>query len=121
MNKFLIEKTGVSPIPYEGGFLYAFDNFASVDSVLENFFKLIKSNAPLDYIICIQILGNDLVKEEAQLKKLISLRFMNKISACSDTAYRYKFNSSHRYETSQLGLFQKDNDTFEVHEFREMD
>lgn len=120
MNKFLIEKTGISPTPYEGGFLYSFGNFAAVDNNLQYFFKLIKSNAPLDYIICVQILGKDIVKEEKQLKDLISLKFINKISTCSDTVYRYRFNSSHRYETSQLGLFQKDGDTFEVHEFREM-
>ena len=120
MNKFLIEKTGISPTPYEGGFLYSFGNFAAVDNNLQYFFKLLKSTAPLDYIICIQILGKDLVKEDKQLKELISLKFVNKISACADTAYRYRFNASHRYETSQLGLFQKDGETFEVHEFREM-
>ncbi len=120
MNKFLIEKTGISPTPYEGGFLYSFGNFAAVDNNLQYFFKLLKSTAPLDYIICIQILGKDLVKEEKQLKELISLKFVNKVSACADTAYRYRFNSSHRYETSQLGLFQKEGETFEVHEFREM-
>ena len=120
MNKFLIEKTGVSPISYNGGFLYSFENFSAVDNNLQYFFKLLKSSSPLDYVICIQILGKDLVKEDKQLKELISLKFVNKVSACSDTVYRYRFNTSHRYETSLLGLFQKDGETFEVHEFREM-
>lgn len=121
MNKFLMEKTGITPTKYEGGFLYSFSNFSTVDSVLPFFFKLLKSSAPLDYIICIQILGKNLVKEEKEMKELISLKFVNKISACSDTVYRYRFNASHRYETSQLGLFQKDGETFEIHEFREME
>lgn len=121
MNKFLIEKLGISPTKYEGGFLYSFGNFATIDSVLEVFFKLLHSTAPIDYIICVQVLGNDLVKENEQLRELIDLKFINKISTCSDTAYRYGFNAIQKFETSQIGLFQKSGDTFEVHEFRELD
>lgn len=121
MNKFLIEKLGVSPKVYESGFLYSFGNIANIDSVLNIFFKLLHSTAPIDYIICVQISGKDLVVENKQLLELISLKFLNKISTCADTAYRYSFNASQKYETSQLGLFQKGNDTFEVHEFKERD
>ena len=37
----------------------------------------------------------------------------------SNVVYRYKFVDNPKYETSQLGLFQKGDDTFEVHEFIE--
>ena len=120
MNRFLMEKTGVSPKLFEGGFLYEFDYFEEIDKTLEMFFKLIKSNSPLDYIICVQIIGENPENEINQLKQLASLRFENKISMLSDTAFRYKYNSAHRYGTSQLGLFQKENGTIEVHEFIEI-
>jgi hypothetical protein len=38
----------------------------------------------------------------------------------SNTHYRYKFNNGHKYGTSQLGLFQKENDTIEVFEYIEI-
>lgn len=117
MNKFLIGKTGVSPIKYTDGFLYTFENFSKIDSVLEIFFKLFKSHAPVDYVVCVQILNKDIRKENDQLNSLIRLRFLNKISMLSDTAYRYRFNSDCKYEVSQLGIFQKDNKTIEAHEF----
>ena len=43
---------------------------------------------------------------------------MNKITTLANTVYRYNFNENQRYETSQVGLFQKGNDCFEVHEFK---
>ena len=45
------------------------------------------------------------------------LKNINKITTLADTAYRYNFNDICRYETSQLGVFQKENGTFEVHQF----
>ena len=117
MNKFLSEKLLVTPTPYEGGFLYSFSDFNSIDNVLEVFFKLLSSNAPLNYIICVQVCAGNPSAEKEQLKSLIDLKFENKISMMSDTAFRYKFNKSHRYGTSQLGMFQKGNDTVEAHEF----
>lgn len=120
MNKFLIEKTGVSPETYEEGFLYSFENFEKIDQVLEIFFKLIKSNAPLDYVICVQVLGEDINRETNQLNRLIGLKFTNKISTLADTVWRYRYNKFHRYGTTQLGLFQADKDTVEAHEFHEI-
>lgn len=120
MNDFISSKTGVSPIPFEGGFLYEFEDFNHVDSILTVFFKLLKSNTPLNYTICIEVVdGNDRVCLE-ELSHLISLAHVNKISTFSNCVYRYKFNRGHRFGTSQLGLFQKGNDTLEVHEFIEI-
>lgn len=120
MNKFLMEKLLIAPAVYDKGFLYSFNDFNSIDKVLEYFFKLIKSNSPLNYVICVQAKsGNDAAEEES-LKTLIDLKFENKISMLSDVAYRYKFNASHRYGTSQIGVFQKGNSTIEAHEFIEI-
>ena len=120
MNKFLISKTAVNPTKYQDGFLYSFNDFNHIDDILEHFFKLIKSDAPLDYRICVQIISKNAAKEMEQLKELISLDFVNKITTLSDTVWRYKFNSSHRYSTSQLGIFQQGDGSFEVHQFEEM-
>ena len=120
MNKFLIENTEVSPEKYEEGYLYTFENFEKIDRVLEIFFKLIKSTAPLDFVICVQVLGEDISRETSQLKHLISLKFANKISTLADTVWRYRYNKFHRYGTSQLGIFQFDDRTFEAHEFHEI-
>ena len=59
MNKFIIGKTGICPQKYEKGFLYTFESFAKIDSILDVFEKLPKSKAPIDYLICVQILGNN--------------------------------------------------------------
>lgn len=120
MNKFLIGKTGISPIKFQDGFLYSFNDFNRIDENLEYFFKLLKSEAPLDYLICVQIISHNVDKEMLQLKELISLNFVNKIATLSDTVWRYTFNTTHKFSTSQLGLFNKDGETFEVHQFEEI-
>ena len=117
LNKFLIEKTGTSPVKYGKGFLYTFNNFDNIDSVLENLFKILNSKAPINYTICIQITGEDANKEDWQLQTLIGLNFINKISTFADTAYRYSFVEEPKYKVSQLGIYQKDNVTLEAQEF----
>ena len=48
---------------------------------------------------------------------LIELKTLNKITTMADTVYRYKYNSVCRYETTQVGLYQKEDINFEVYEF----
>lgn len=115
MNDFITEKLCVKPMLLDGGFLYQFNDFDKIDSVLDIMFKVLKSNAPLDYAICIQI--NDNLN---QLKKLSGLNHYNQITIAADTAYRYKYNASHKYAVSQVGIFQYDFKTIEVHEFKEI-
>lgn len=115
MNKFIIEKLSVQPTVFEEGYLYKFSNFSDIDNVLDIFFKVLHSNAPLNYAICVQA-GDD----TEQLKKLISLKHFGKISMAADTSFRYKFNETHRYETSQIGVFQYGDKTIEVHEFKKL-
>lgn len=120
MNKFIIEKLGIAPVKFNNGFMYSFGNFEDIDSVLEVMFKILKAETPIDYMICIQISGADIDKECDELNKLISLEFYNNITMVSDTAYRYGFNEHKKYGISQMGLFQKEGDTFEVHRFEEL-
>lgn len=115
MNKFIIEKLSVIPQNYEGGFLYSFYDFDKIDVVLDVMFKVLKSSAPLDYSICIQV-DNDILK----LKKLMKLKYFGKIIMLAETSYRYRYNKTHRYQTSQIGIFQDGNNTIEVHEFKEI-
>lgn len=117
MNNFIFEQTGIKCRAFEEGFIYDYDNFENIDNVLKVFFKILKKEIPVNYQICV------LIKERAdnteKMRRLISLGFINKISTLSDTAYRYRFVKNSRFETSQLGLFQKGNDVFEAHEFVE--
>lgn len=115
MKEFISNKLSVAPAAFNGGFLYMFDNFDKIDNVLDVMFKVLHSNAPLDYAICIQA-GNNI----PQLNKLAELKNFGKITMAADTAYRYRFNETHRYMTGQLGVFQYDERTLEVHEFKEI-
>ena len=83
--------------------------------MLDVFSKLNQSKAPLDFLICLQIIESNTSVDE--LNTLIELKIMNKITTLANTAYRYKYNENQRYKTSQVGLFQKGENTFEVHEF----
>lgn len=115
MNKFISEKTAVKPMMMNGGFLYEFIDFDKIDTVLDVLFKVLHSNTPIDYAICIQS-GDDI----EQLKKLSGLNHFGMISMAADTAYRYKYNETHRYQTAQIGVFQNGDRTLEVHEFKEI-
>lgn len=115
MNKFITEKTSVRFMMLDGGFLYNFTDFDKVDLVLDVLFKVLHSNAPIDYEICIQS-GDDL----EQLKKLASLNHFGLVTMAADTAYRYRYNETHRYQTAQVGVFQNGDSTLEVHEFKEI-
>lgn len=116
MNKLLLNKTGVKYEKYNEGFLYKYENFNKIDNILEVLFKILKSNSPLDYSICIQTEWN-----EKKLDRLDNLKFYGKIILCADTLLRYKCNKYHRYGTQNLGIFQiSENLTIEVHEFNEI-
>ena len=120
MNKFLSGKTGIIPQNFENGFLYTFNDFNEIDSILPYFFKLIKSKAPLNYTICVQVYDSNTYNNTQQLQLLSSLGLINKIVTFADTAYRYKFNKDNKYEIVQIGLFQKNNKTLEAMEFTEI-
>ena len=117
MLKFLIEKTCCTPKTFENGFLFEFNSFDNVDNVLDCFTKLITSKAPLDYVICMQIFGENYTKENEQLLKMKDLKILNKIVSFADTSYRYSFNKEKSYNISMIGVFQKDNQTFELYEY----
>lgn len=115
MNKYIMEKLSVIPKEFNGGFLYEFHDFNQIDSVLEIMFKVLKSTAPIEYAISVQVNNNYTL-----LEKLMSLDYYGKIIMSSDTSFRYQFNSLHKYETSQVGIFQNGDQTVEVHEFKEI-
>lgn len=119
LNKFLIKNTEVIPVKYNDGFLYTFERFKYIDSDLEAFFKVIKSKAPLDYIICIQIVAGNQRLEMKQLNNMINLNLTNKIITLSDTVYRYSFNEVKKYGIETVGVYQKDGQAFDVYEFKE--
>ena len=114
LTDFIFEKLGITPIEFENVFLYQFDDFNKVDNVLQILFKVLHSKAPIDCAIGIQVGEN--IK---QLQKLVNLKHYGKIVMASDTAYRYRFNTKHGFQISQIGLYQYDNRTIEVHEFTE--
>lgn len=118
MNNFITEKLGVKPESFDEGFMYSFNNYNKIDNVLQILFKVLHSTTPLDYAICIQA-GDMTQNNLKQIRKLIKLQQFGKIIMAADTSYRYRFNNCHRYQTSQIGVFQYENKTLEVHEFKE--
>lgn len=114
MNDFIRNETGTEFVQFERGFMYQFKDYNSIDKVLDVLFKVIHSEALLDYAICIQV-----EKDLRKLNKLVDLRQFGKITIAADTAYRYGFNSGHKYKTIPVGVFQNENSTMEIHEFVE--
>lgn len=117
--KHLIGKFGNSPIKFENGYLFTFLNFNDIDNILDVLAKLPLSTAPVDFIMCVQIVDKSPRKEIENIKQMISLKMFNKIVTMADTVYRYNFNTIQKYFLSQLGIFQKENDTFELFNFIE--
>ncbi len=113
MTDFIKEKTSKAPMSFGGAYMYQFNDFEHIDTVLDIMFKLLNSSAPLDYAITIQV-GDNL----NQLGKLLELEHYGQVTMAADTAYRYKYNTIHRYQTAQVGLFQTGEKTLEVHEFK---
>lgn len=121
MLKYLIDKTNTCPDKFENGYLFTFNSFSDIDDVLDIFVKLFSSTAPLDYIVCVQILSDNTINDKKQMKSLIDLRTLNKITSLADTAFRYSFNDVCRYNVNIAGYFQHDKDTFELHEYVKKD
>lgn len=117
MIKFISSKTAVFPQKFEEGYLYTFENFEDVDTVLEVLFKVLSAQTPLDYNICVQVVSNASGKEKEQVKTLKNLQIHNKIIFMADTKYRYGFNKKQNCKTTQVGVFQNNGESFEVYEF----
>lgn len=115
MNDYISKKTGVTHMVYDSGFLYTFKEFDKIDEVLSVLFKVLESNVQLEYAISIQA-GNNL----PQLKTLAALKIFGKVIIAADTLLRYKYKKTHRFQTANLGIFQKDNGSIEVHEFKQI-
>lgn len=116
LYKYLIEKTGVSPDSFEEGVVFTF-KIDDIDNILDIFSKLPESNAPVDYLICIQVQNENKAVSLDKIKILSNLEIYNKVIMLTETLYRYNFNKNCRYESSQLGIYQKNNKNFEVHYF----
>ena len=121
MKDFLDSKIDVEAVVWENGWIYTFENFEKIDNKLPIFYKLITSTAPLDYTICVQVCAGDTNREIEQLKKLIGLKFVNKITMFFDTMLRYKYNDRKKYLVSQVGVYHDGVDSFQVHEFKEIE
>ena len=114
MNKYISSNTNTIFMKNWDGYLYIFKDFEQIDSVLEILFKVLNSDAPIDYMMCIQA-GNDAKK----LKQLVDLKEWGKIIMSADTLCRYEYNNAKKYKTTNVGIFQREEGTLEVHEFVE--
>ena len=111
--KNILEKTTeTTSIKKLNGFLYCLNDFENIDNILEILFNVIESYEYVDFIICIQI-GNDFRK----IKRLIDLQEWGKIIISADTLCRYEYNNVKKYKTTNVGIFQRKENTLEVHEF----
>ena len=68
MIKFISSKTAVFPLKFEEGYLYTFENFEDVDTVLEVLFKVLSAQTPLDYNLCVQVVSNSTGNEKEQFR-----------------------------------------------------
>ena len=119
--KHLVNKTQIIPQKLDNGLLFTFNSFDNIDAILDIFTKLPQSQAPIDYITCVQILDTKENNHIENLRKLSSLRYYNKIIALADTVYRYNFNENQNYEISQLGIYQKNKEIIEIYQFIKKD
>lgn len=117
MIKFISSKTAVFPQKFEEGYLYTFENFEDIDTVLNCLFKVLSAQTPLDYNFCVQVVSNSSGNEKEQVKRLKNLQIHNKLIFMADTKYRYGFNKKAEYKTTLVGMFQDNGESFEVHEF----
>ena len=117
--KHLIDKIGTCPEKYCDGFLFKFLPVNDIDTVIGILQKLPKVSSPVDYVMCVEIMDSDFQSSMEKLTQLISLKILNRVITMADTVYRYDFNSSKNYKDSSLGIYKKDDLTFEVYEFLE--
>ena len=117
--KHLIDKIGTCPEKYCDGFLFKFLSINDIDTVIGILQKLPKVSSPVDYVMCVEIMDSDFQSSMKKLTQLISLKILNRVITMADTVYRYDFNSSKNYKDSSLGIYKKDDLTFEVYEFIE--
>lgn len=78
LYKYLIEKTGVSPDSFEEGVVFTF-KIDDIDNILDIFSKLPESNAPVDYLICIQVQNENKAVSLDKIKILSNLEIYNKV------------------------------------------
>ena len=114
MTDFIFSKINIQYANFKEGFLYNCNNFSDIDNILNVMFKVLHAKSRLDYAICIQV-GYDIKK----MVKLAELNHYGKIVAAADTVYRYGFNKNQRYKTEMIGVYQQNEDTIEVYEFKE--
>lgn len=117
--KHLIDKIGTCPEKYCDGFLFKFLSVHDIDKVIGILQKLPKVSSPVDYVMCVEIMDSDFQSSMEKLTQLVSLKILNRVITMADTVYRYDFNSSKNYKVSSLGIYKKDDLTFEVYEFLE--
>ena len=115
--KHLVNKTQVIPQKFEEGFLFTYNSFDDIDNILDVFSKLSKTKAPLDFLVCVQILEGTQEQSFENIRKMASLNNYNKITTMAGTVYRYNYNNWQTYNISQLGVYQKEGATFELYEF----
>ena len=96
--KFLINKIGSCPEKLNNGYLFRFLPIAQIDNVLDVLFKLPESEAPMNYIMCIQVIDSKPEKAMEEIMNIISLKLLNKVIALTNTTCRYQYNASQKYK-----------------------
>ena len=115
-NEFIEQKTGKKHAVFQSGFMYSFDNFEQIDTLLDVLFKLTEKDWPVEFAISVQA-GNNI----DQLAKIASFDLFGKMVFAADTLLRYRVNKNHKYQTCNIGIFNFEEHSLELHEFKRID
>ena len=119
LNEFLFNKLEVTPSKYAEGYLYRFANIEAVDDVVKYFMHAMKSNAPVDYKVVLQVIENGEDNAFVEIFKLKGAGLYNVILMSPTTCVRYEHNDKQEYVTGIIGNYLMDGSDISIYELRE--
>ena len=113
VHKYILDRITVDAhTNYLDGVLYYMRDFNKVDGVVDVLKQIPNLSEFCDYLCCVQI-SEDITR----LNRIIGIQSWGKITISADTLLRYNYNKCQRYKTSNVGIFQSNGTTIEIHEF----
>lgn len=119
LNKYLSSKVGVVPENFLDGFLYKFPDIEKIDSDIVYFFYAIKSKAPVDYMMILQVIEKSLLVAQDEIQKLRSAGLYNSIIMSPTTSLRYEYNDARAYTNGIIGHYLCGNEEMSIYELKE--
>ncbi len=119
LNQFLYSKLGVIPEKNGYGYIYRFSSIEKIDNELQYFFKAIHSQAPVDYLVILQVIENTFEESLYEISKLRNSGVYNKILMTPTTNLRYEHNTVKSYTTGVVGNYVFQGENHSIYEIKE--